>query len=218
MTLKSSPKGKKFDNRLSVAASIGSSNTTKRIGLFGGSFNPAHSGHLDLTNDAIKRLQLDVVWWLVSPLNPLKSRDEMADLDQRLARAKQVASNRSIVVTTIEQELGTNYSCETVESLQGMFPKASFVWLMGADNLATIDHWKDWTKLVESIPIAVFDRAPYSMAACQSKMAIRYKDQRRKRNYSALANDQAPSWAYVFMPRNPQSATALRESGSWLTE
>jgi nicotinate-nucleotide adenylyltransferase len=218
VSTRSSPDRKRRRSMLFKIRDLHLSKNHQRVGLFGGSFNPAHSGHLALTNEAIKRLKLDAVWWLVSPLNPLKSNEGMATFEQRLNSARQIASTKNIFVTAIEQELGTSYTSETVAQLKGSFPDINFVWLMGADNLSSIDRWKDWTKLVESVPIAVFDRAPYSMAASQSKMAIRYKRQRRKTNFEALVNDKTPSWAYVFMPRNPQSATALRKQGHWRTE
>ena len=213
-----SPDRQKTNSPLLARQELGSSFGRTKIGLFGGSFNPAHSGHVDLTNEALKRLKLDAVWWLVSPLNPLKSQEGMADLAPRLEQARLVAPSKKVTVTAFEQQLKTRYTVETIDRLQSQFPGTKFVWLMGADNLATIDHWKDWTKLVESIPIAVFDRAPFSMTASRSKMAIRYKDQRRKENIAALVQDKAPSWAYIFMPRNSQSATALRKSGDWPTE
>lgn len=184
------------------------------IGLLGGSFNPAHAGHVHLSREALKRLKLDAVWWLVSPHNPLKSKSDLADYSTRLAHAKQVASHHPhIEVSDIEATQHLYYTIDTVAALQQQHPTIRFVWLMGADNLAQFSRWKSWEKLFERIPIAVFDRAPFSYTALGSKAAIRYRHFRlSERNAALLAHTPAPCWVYGFMARNTLSATQLRNS------
>ena len=117
-----------------------------RIGLLGGSFNPAHDGHLEISREALRRLGLDRVWWLVSPQNPLKSRDGMAPMAERLAAARRVAADRRIVVTGLEAVLGTAYTADTLQALARQLPRVGFVWLMGADNLIQVHHWRTGSK------------------------------------------------------------------------
>ena len=119
----------------------------QRIGLLGGSFNPAHDGHSHISNLALERLNLDCVWWLVSQQNPMKSTEGMASLDQRMEKAREVAGNRRIMVTDIERELGTQYTADTLPALQKKFSGGHFVWLMGADNLAQIEQWHEWENI-----------------------------------------------------------------------
>ncbi|MFZ8958590.1 MAG: nicotinate (nicotinamide) nucleotide adenylyltransferase, partial [Paracoccaceae bacterium] len=129
-----------------------------RIGLFGGSFDPPHAGHLHISREALKRLRLDQVWWLVSPGNPLKSRGP-APLDARInaARALQVGHPK-LRVTGIEAQLGTRFTAQTLRQMQALYPKLRFVWMMGADNLAQFHLWQDWQEIISSLPIAVFAR------------------------------------------------------------
>ena len=116
----------------------------RRIGLLGGSFNPAHAGHRYISTEALRRLDLDEVWWLVSPQNPLKSQSGMAPFSQRLSHAASVARHPRIRVSAIEAEMGTRYTADTLAMLVRRFPAARFVWLMGADNLMQIPKWRDW--------------------------------------------------------------------------
>ena len=132
--------------------------TRRRIGLLGGSFNPAHEGHRHVSLEALKRLGLDEIWWLVSPQNPLKSGDGMEPLATRLARAKQVAHHPYIRVEVPELLLGTRYTLDTVRELKRLYPHAHFVWLMGADILPQLVHWAGWRELFAAIPIAAFAR------------------------------------------------------------
>ncbi|MEL0144019.1 MAG: nicotinate-nucleotide adenylyltransferase, partial [Alphaproteobacteria bacterium] len=119
----------------------------RRIGLLGGSFNPAHDGHRYISVEALKRLGLDEVWWLVSPQNPLKPESGMAPFAQRLEYARQIVRHPRIRVSAIEAEMGTRYTANTLESLVQLYPAAKFVWLMGADNLVQISAWRDWSKI-----------------------------------------------------------------------
>lgn len=183
-----------------------------RIGLLGGSFNPAHDGHRHISLTALKRLGLDEVWWLVSPQNPLKSGDGMAPLGSRMYGAIAASAHPRIRVTDIEQQLGTRYTRDTIRALQRRFPAHRFVWLMGADNLAQLPRWAGWNDIVRRVPVAVFDRAPYSLNALSGQAATRYRrawlPQDRARD---LCRRDAPALTYVRMRRNALSATAIRD-------
>ncbi|MEQ8827725.1 MAG: nicotinate-nucleotide adenylyltransferase, partial [Parvibaculum sp.] len=133
-----------------------------KVGLLGGSFNPAHEGHLHITKMCLKALGLDRVWWLVSPGNPLKPVKGMAPFAERLASAEAMARDPRIVVSDIETRLGTRYTADTLAALTGRFPEIRFVWLMGADNLRQLPGWDRWTEMMALVPVAVFDREPYS--------------------------------------------------------
>lgn len=182
------------------------------IGLLGGSFNPAHGGHAHISEQALKRLQLDAVWWLVSPQNPLKSSDEMASYSKRVASAKQqIAKNSSISICEIEQENGLQYTADTIEALLIKYPQHSFIWLMGSDNLAQFHKWHKWRNILETIPICIMDRAPHSHGALRSPAALAYAKYRISETHSAqLADATLPAWTYLFIPRYRQSATSLR--------
>lgn len=182
-----------------------------RIGLLGGSFNPAHDGHRHISLLALKLLQLDELWWVVSPQNPLKSSDDMAPFEERLAQARETARDPRIRVTGIETRLNTRYTADTLHSLRQRFPHTRFVWLMGADNLAQIPHWERWTQIFHSVPIAVFDRATYSFRALAGKAARRYARQRiEARNAAVLADLEPPAWVYFHARRHPASASSIR--------
>ncbi len=186
-----------------------------RIGLLGGSFNPTHDGHLDLSKTALVRLALDEVWWLVSPQNPLKPKDGMAGLDQRVAQARTAVDHPRIRVTALEAELGTRYSVDTIKTLKRQFPKVDFVWLMGADNLIQLPNWKDWEQLFRQVAIAVFARPGYSEQALAGKPAKLFADCRVAEPRAAgLAATPPPAWAFIHGPLNPSSSTAIREQAA----
>jgi nicotinate-nucleotide adenylyltransferase len=182
-----------------------------RIGLLGGSFNPAHEGHLAISREALKRLRLDRVWWLVSPQNPLKPTDQSADLEQRLAAARAVADHPRVVVTDLERRIGTRYTVDTLGWLTRRW-RARFVWLIGADNLAQLPRWRRWQRLVRMVPIAVFDREPYSYLALAGRMASAYAGARLvERRAPVLAECPPPAWVYLRLRRHQASSTALRQ-------
>ena len=183
----------------------------RRIGLLGGSFNPAHEGHRDISLAALAYLDLDEVWWLVSPQNPLKPADGMASFAERMASARAMAHHPRIRVTDIEQRLGTRYTADTLRKLVMRFPSYRFVWLMGADNLAQIASWRDWTKIFHLTPIAVFDRPTYTNKALNSLAARRFRrSRRREAALKTLAATPAPAWVFVHHRLNPISATQIR--------
>ena len=188
----------------------------RRIGLLGGSFNPAHEGHRAISLEAIRRLDLDQVWWLVSPQNPLKPSQGMADLQTRVSVAKRVVGTHpKLTVTDLEQRLGTRYSVDTVKRLLRR-GRADFVWLIGADNLAQLPEWRSWRQLVNLVPIAVFDREPYSYRALAGRVARAFAAHRiRVRDASRLVRAHPPAWVYFRLRRHRASGTAIRSRGIW---
>jgi len=183
-----------------------------KVGLLGGSFNPAHAGHRHISLEARRRLGLDQVWWLVSPQNPLKPRAGMAPLAERLSTARLVARHPAIVPTDIERDLGTRFTVDTLAALHRRFPLVRFVWLMGADNLVQIGRWKRWQRLFEGTAIAVFDRPRYAGAALASMAAQRFRARRRPETSSRrLCETRPPAWIFIRAPLHPASATAIRE-------
>ncbi len=188
----------------------------QRIGLLGGSFNPAHSGHVYISDEALKRLRLDAVWWLVSPQNPLKPVRGMAPLAERAAQARAMARHPRIRVTTIEQALGTRYTVDTIARLQQRFPAARFVWLMGADNLLQMPQWRRWTRIFNTVCIAVFARETYDSKALAGVAAHRFRAARLvAKQVAGLAERTPPAWAYLALRRHPATATEIRSAGAW---
>ncbi len=183
----------------------------QRIGLLGGSFNPAHDGHLAISEEALRRLNLDEIWWLVSPQNPLKSANEMAPQATRAARAAAQVGTPKIRVTMLEREFGTAYTAETLQLLVERFPRVRFVWLMGADNLLQIDRWQDWHKIFNTMAIAVFDRPTYSLRALASKAARHFaRFRKRESELKRFADSAPPAWVFLHNRLNAQSSTAMR--------
>jgi nicotinate-nucleotide adenylyltransferase len=183
-----------------------------RIGLLGGSFNPAHAAHRRISLAALKRLGLDQVWWLVSPGNPLKESNRSPDLYSRVAVAREVSQHPKVVVTAIEAARGSPYTIDTVRYLKRRFPAARFVWLMGADNLASLHRWRGWEDLVGLIPIAVFDRPGYRLKARASRAAQRFAyAEIDESDGRGLAQLSPPAWTLLTVPLSPLSSTALRE-------
>ena len=185
-----------------------------RIGLLGGSFNPAHEGHRHMSLMALKRLGLDQVWWLVSPQNPLKPLKGMASLGDRLAIARHVAAHPRILPTDIETRMGTRYTVDTLTGLKRHFPGTHFVWLMGADNLDQIPRWRGWTRIFSMVPVAIFPRQPYSTGALGGKAARRFAKARLDMTAApGLATATPPAWVFLDAPLHPASATAIRRQG-----
>ncbi len=183
-----------------------------RVGLLGGSFNPAHQGHLHISRLALKRLRLDAVWWVVSPQNPLKSTAGMAPLGERLANAAQVAAaDECILVTDLENRLGTRYAVDTLAILIKEQPGTDFVWVMGADNLFQVPRWKQWRRLFRMLPIAVFARPSYSFRALSSRATRRFAAARvRESRAGSLAGMSPPAWVYLNTRLDDTSATRIR--------
>jgi nicotinate-nucleotide adenylyltransferase len=184
-----------------------------RVGLLGGSFNPAHGGHRYVSLEALKRLGLDQVWWLVSPQNPLKPRKGMAPLAERVARAGRVAAHPRIKVLPLESRLRTRYTVDTLRRLAAWRDK-EFVWLIGADNLAQLPRWRQWRRVLGACPVAVFERHPYSYRALAGPAATAFAPDRvDERGAASLASAEPPAWVFVRLRPHPASATALRSGG-----
>lgn len=186
----------------------------RRIGLLGGSFNPAHAGHLHISREALRRLALDEIWWLVSPQNPLKPAEGMAGLAERLAAARYVARpDRRVEVCDLEKRLGTRYTADTLHLMRELCPLTKFVWLMGADNLVQVAAWDRWTTIFAAMPIAVFARKSYDNKALLGLAAHRYAYCRvPERLASRLASQRPPAWVFLRSRYHPASATAIRQS------
>jgi nicotinate-nucleotide adenylyltransferase len=182
-----------------------------RIGLFGGSFNPAHEGHLLVAEQCLKRLALDRVWVMVSPGNPLKDHSELAPLEERVAGTRRVMSDPRIDVTAFEAERGFRYSYETVDWLVRAEPGVKFVWIMGGDSLATFDQWERWEQIARTIPMAVYARPGAGLRATRSKAATALQQFRLSEDRAAtLAAADPPAWIYLRGVMSGQSSTAIR--------
>ena len=180
-----------------------------RVGLLGGSFNPAHDGHVHISEAALKTLGLDYVWWLVSPQNPLKPERGMASLERRVAEATAFARHPRIKVTAIEAALGTRFTIDTVGALKHRFPSLRFVWLMGSDNLLQIPRWRRWQAIFAAIPVAVVTRPETAQSARSAKAATRFQRAYRPAGPHFGLN-LPPAWTMIEGKRNPASATAIR--------
>ncbi|MFN7180499.1 nicotinate-nucleotide adenylyltransferase [Hyphomonas sp.] len=180
----------------------------RRIGLLGGSFNPAHGGHLHVAETAIRRLALDGVWWIVARGNPLKSAH--GDFNTRLASAREMATSPGMAVTDIERQLDLTYTVDTLVALQAAEPDAHFVWLMGADSAAGFHLWKDWEDIGARVPIAVVSR-PGTRLTQTLPFVRRFADARvPERDAHTLPGRTPPAWVYLRAPGNMLSSTALR--------
>jgi len=187
------------------------------IGLLGGSFDPAHEGHVHITQEAMKRFGLTRVWWLVSPGNPLKTRGP-APLGKRVARARHVMRDPRVTVTDVEAHLGTRYTAQTISALMRSYPGVRFVWLMGADNLAQFHHWQDWEWIMETVPVGVLARPGDRISARMSPAARLYRQYRISGRAShRLGRTRAPAWCFVNVAMSGQSSSAIRAAGAWDT-
>lgn len=182
------------------------------IGLLGGSFNPAHEGHLYISEEAIKRAGLSGVWWLVSPGNPLKPVEKAESYARRLQSAQKITrGHRQIKISELERQLGTRFTVDSLRKIARRFPRRRFVWLMGADNLRQIDKWKGWVEIFNNISIIVLNRAPYAHSALRSKAALRFRQARLPARLTARS--QPSAWSFIHLRAHPQSSTAIRAKG-----
>lgn len=191
----------------------------QRIGLFGGSFNPAHAAHCEVSLFAWRRLGLDRVWWLASPGNPLKDNRDLPPLAARLEQARRVAAHPFIEVTGIEATLGTRFAYDTVSKLKACHPGVRFVLLIGADILAEFHRWRRWRELAGLAPIAVIDRACWSARALASPAAMALARHRiPEADALALAGREPPAWLFLHGLKLAQSSTTLRKADAAPTE
>lgn len=182
-----------------------------RIGLFGGSFNPPHEAHREVSLMAMKRLGLDRIWWLVTPGNPLKDTRGLPPVEERVAAAQKLADHPRIDATGFEAVTGLKYSCDTITYLLRECPDVRFVWIMGADNLKGFHRWKNWRAIFGLIPIAIMDRGGISLQATSGPAAIHFARARIPENQAmTLADRQPPAWVYLHGIKSTLSSTALR--------
>ncbi|MBU2358062.1 MAG: nicotinate-nucleotide adenylyltransferase [Alphaproteobacteria bacterium] len=185
------------------------------VGLLGGSFDPAHAGHVHITRTALRRFGLDRVWWLVSPGNPLKTSGP-APLADRMAQAAAVMQHPRVTITDVEARLGTRHTAQTLRALQRRYPGVRFVWLMGADNLVQFDRWQDWRWIMNHVPVGVLARPGDRLAARFSRAARIYRMARVPASASrALGRTAAPAWCFVDLPLSDMSSSAIRAQGAW---
>jgi nicotinate-nucleotide adenylyltransferase len=190
-----------------------------RIGLFGGTFDPPHQAHRAACLIALKRLDLDRVWWLVTPGNPLKATGGLAPLADRVAQARALAGDSRIEVTAFEAELGARYTYDTLKYLRARCPGVRFVWIMGADNLRSFHRWQNWRGIAAMVPIAVVDRLGPSLYATagtagQALARARIPEQAAK----SLPGRRPPAWVYLHGLKSPLSSTALRAARAGAAE
>jgi len=182
-----------------------------RIGIMGGSFNPPHEGHLVVARTALRRLRLDMLWWLVTPGNPLKTGHGLPDLKKRMKAVEALATDPRMIVTGFESELGTPYTAATIGFLTSSHPRTQFVWVMGADNLATFHRWQNWREIAASVPMAVIDRPGWRFPALASPGARALAARRIPETQAArLPGLVPPAWVFLTTRLSNQSSTALR--------
>lgn len=183
----------------------------KKIGLLGGSFNPAHAAHLEISQRALDRLGLDAVWWLVSPQNPLKAPAETLPLKHRMDTARAIAPDPRIYISDLEQHLDSPYTVDTLSTLTQLCPRSHFVWLMGADNLAQFSRWHDWQTIAHTVVFAIFNRPGYSGAIETSDAARLFRDHKiPEKKAMELATMRPPAWTFIRETQNPLSSTEIR--------
>jgi len=185
-----------------------------RIGLLGGSFNPAHAAHVEISLTALKRLGLDQVWWIVTSGNPLKKPSTLPRLSERVEAARKIANHPRIAVTGFPGETGSPYTVDLLTELKRRHPAVSFVWLMGADNLAQVHQWRSWQKIFATVPIAVLDRPGFRLKARASQAATRFQEFHvDESDAQGLARMTPPAWTIITHRLSPLSSTAIRGEG-----
>ncbi|HEU0018547.1 MAG TPA: nicotinate-nucleotide adenylyltransferase [Methyloceanibacter sp.] len=210
------PKGEREKRRRASNLKVPMAAPNMRIGMLGGSFNPAHPAHRQVSLAALKRLRLDQVWWLVSPGNPLKAKAKTPDLETRITVARAVAHHPKIVVTGFEGARpgaagGSAYTIDTIRFLKRRYPAVNFVWLMGADNLASFHLWRSWETLFRLVPIAVLDRPGYRLKARASRAAQRFATAAiDESDAPGLPGMEPPAWTLLTLPLSSLSSTRLR--------
>ncbi|MET3663011.1 nicotinate-nucleotide adenylyltransferase [Aquamicrobium ahrensii] len=182
-----------------------------QVGLFGGSFNPPHAGHVLVADIALRRLALDQLWWMVTPGNPLKSTRELAPLSQRIERSQAITPNPRIKVTAFEAAWHVRYTADTLALVRARNPGVDFVWIMGADSLRDFHRWERWREIMLTFPVAVIDRPGATLAFLSSTVAKTFDYARvDEADAPRLARMKAPAWTFIHGPRSTLSSTAIR--------
>ncbi|KMW59036.1 Nicotinate-nucleotide adenylyltransferase [Candidatus Rhodobacter oscarellae] len=185
------------------------------VGLLGGSFDPPHAGHVHISRHALRRFGLDALWWLVSPGNPLKTEGP-APLDRRMSACRAIMDHPKVIISDAESRLGTRYTAETLRALRRRYCGVNFVWIMGADNLASFHHWEQWRWIMENVPIAVLARPGDRTEARHSRAATQYRRaQLSGKDAKYLTKSRAPCWCFVNVPMVNLSSTQIRARGDW---
>jgi nicotinate-nucleotide adenylyltransferase len=183
----------------------------RTVGLLGGSFNPAHDGHRHISLYAMKMLGLDAVWWMIAPQNPMKPVHETAPMPARIAEAETVSRHPRIIVTDIEQHLGTRYTADTLRVLKQRFPATRFVWLMGTDNLKQVHRWHDWEDIFNAVPVCVLARPPVHGSMQGNPATERFRSRLLPQDKAPrLPRSPLPAWVMLHIPLNDLSSTAIR--------
>jgi nicotinate-nucleotide adenylyltransferase len=199
----------------SAAASLPAAARGQRIGLLGGSFNPPHAAHRQISQIALSRLGLDRVWWIVTPGNPLKEHGELKPQAERIAAARAVAQDNRIVITGFEADLPSRFTAATLTVLRRRRPDVRFVWIMGADCLADFHRWQHWRDIFALMPIAVIDRPSWHLKALSSRAARTFAaDRWPARCARGLIEATPPAWTLITGPLSTLSSTELRRAGS----
>lgn len=197
--------------RISGVTSLPHSAAGMRIGLFGGSFNPIHQGHVLVMEETLRRLELDALWVLVTPGNPLKDHAELAPLSERVLNARAMIKNPRIKVTGFEAKKGFRYTWQTLAFFKTTLPGRRFVWIMGADSLADFHRWERWYDIARLMPIAVYARPGSSRRALASRAALALAPGRiDQEDAPTLAGLRPPAWVYLHGRQSSLSSSAIR--------
>jgi nicotinate-nucleotide adenylyltransferase len=195
----------------SLAVRVPPAAAGQRIGLLGGSFNPPHRAHVAISETVMKRLGLDQIWWIVTPGNPLKTHDDLAPLDERLAACRRLVVNPRIKITALEADLKSTSTVVTLSFLKQRFRGVHFVWIMGGDNLAGFHRWAAWRRIAALMPFVVADRPQWRLKALSSPAARALARFRLSDNEAgALALKTSPAWLYLTLRLSPESSTEIR--------
>lgn len=183
-----------------------------RIGLFGGSFDPPHSGHVTVSEMALRRIGLHQLWWMVTPGNPLKDHSSLPSLQERMDNCRAITKDPRIIITAFEKSFRVRYTADTLQILATRHPDVNFVWIMGADNLANFHKWEKWERIAATFPIAVYDRPGSTLSLHSSKAAHRFAHERMdETEIQLLPTAKAPAWSFIHGPRTSISSTQLRD-------
>lgn len=183
------------------------------VGLLGGSFNPPHEGHLNASLIALSRARLDRLWWIVSPGNPLKDPAELESLERRVAACRAMAAHPRIDITAFEARYRVRYTEDTLSILKRIRPRVRFVWVMGADNLATFHRWQNWRRIAAMMPIVIVDRPGSTLSYRSAPAAIALARYRVDESDAGLIAAMAPpAWTFLHGPRSALSSTAIRSA------